>query len=99
MSKRKHSAHSGWVFSRSNDDTMRMRAFSSGTELKIGSNGNSGSFGKYICVTRRVTKEWPNTERWMWAGRQALWWLPQGLALGLLVLLCFLLVVSLWVRL
>ena len=50
-----------------------LRAFSSVTELKIGSNGNSGSPGKYICVTRRETKEWPNTEKWMWAGRQALW--------------------------
>ena len=73
MSKRKQSAQSGMVFSRSKLATMRWRAFSSVTELKIGSNGNSGSPGKYIWVTSRDRNEWPNTEKWMWFGRQALW--------------------------
>ncbi len=39
MSKRNANAQSGTVFSRSNLDTMRSRAFGSVTELKIGSNG------------------------------------------------------------
>ena len=34
--------------------------------------GEEGSPGKYIWVTRRWVKERPNTEKWMWAGRQAL---------------------------
>ena len=28
--------------------------------------------GKYICVTSREMKAWPNTEKWIWAGRHAL---------------------------
>src|ERR1700743_2148786 len=56
MVKREHSAQFGWVFSRSNDDTIRIRALSSGTELKIGSNSNKGSPGKYIWVTSREMK-------------------------------------------
>jgi hypothetical protein len=43
--------------------TIRTRAFSSVTELKIGSNANRGSLGKYICVTIRDRNEWPNTEK------------------------------------
>ena len=57
---------------------MRSRAAGSGTELKIGSWKKSGSPGKYIWVTRRCTKARPKTEKWMCAGRHALWWLPQG---------------------
>ncbi len=64
---------------------MRSRAFGSLTELKIGSNGNSGSPGKYICVTSRDRNEWPNTEKWMCAGRQALGWLPHGYGPGFTV--------------
>ena len=44
----------------------------------MGSNGNSGSPGKYIWVTRRLVKPVPNTEKWMCAGRQALWWFFHG---------------------
>ena len=39
------------------EEIIRARAFSSVTELKIGSYGNRGSPGKYICVTSRETKE------------------------------------------
>ena len=38
----------------------------------IGSYGNSGSLGKYICVTSRWVNAVPKIEKWMWAGRQAL---------------------------
>ena len=51
---------------------MRSRALASLTELKIGSKANSGSPGKYICVTKRVRNDGPNSEKWMCAGRQAL---------------------------
>ncbi len=61
------------------------RAFSSGTELKIGSWKNSGSSGKYIWVTSRCVKARPNTEKWMCAGRQALAWFLHGYAPGLMV--------------
>ena len=54
------------------------RAASSDTELKIGSWANSGSSGKYIWVTSRWVNARPNSEKWMWAGRQALGWLPHG---------------------
>ena len=64
---------------------MRRRACSSRTELKIGSNSNSGSPGKYIWVTRRCVNARPNTEKWMCCGRQALGWLPHGYAPGLIV--------------
>jgi len=57
---------------------MRWRAAASGTELKIGSKGSSGSPGKYICVTSRVPKLGPKSEKCRCAGRQALWWLRQG---------------------
>ena len=42
------------------------------TELKIGSWPNSGSPGKYICVTSRCVNARPNSEKWMCAGRHAL---------------------------
>ena len=44
----------------------------------MGSWARRGSPGKYIWVTRRWVNERPSTEKWMWAGRQALWWLRQG---------------------
>ena len=70
---------SGSVVSRSKlGDHPLARPSGRGTELKIGSNGNSGSPGKYICVTSRWAKARPNSEKWMCAGRQALWWLPHG---------------------
>ena len=57
--------------SRSKRETSRWRARSSGIDWKMGSNGNSGSFGKYICVTMRDAIEAPKSEKWMCAGRQA----------------------------
>ena len=44
-------------------EISRCRARSSGIELKIGSCGNSGSFGKYICVTSRERNDVPNSEK------------------------------------
>ena len=64
---------------------MRLRSFSSRTELKIGSWKNSGSSGKYICVTSRCVNARPNSEKWMCAGRQAFGWLPHGYAPGFTV--------------
>ena len=64
---------------------MRSRAPGSRTALKIGSWAKSGSPGKYICVTSRCANAVPSSEKWMCAGRQALWWLPQGYAPGLIV--------------
>src|ERR1700750_870686 len=58
--------------SRSNAAISRLRACSSGTAWKIGSNASSGSPGKYIWVTRRVANAGPKYEKWMWFGRQAL---------------------------
>src|SRR5690606_26858237 len=78
MSKRNANAHSGTVRLRSNDEINRCRAFSSGIELKIGSWKNSGSSGKYICVTSRWVNAVPNSEKWMCDGRQALSWLRHG---------------------
>ncbi len=66
-------------------DTSRSRARASGTDCMIGSNGNSGSFGKYICVTSRDWNDVPNSEKWMCAGRHALWWFRHGYAPGLIV--------------
>ncbi len=63
----------------------RSRAFASRIELKIGSNGNSGSPGKYICVTSRSVNARPKSEKWMWFGRQALGWFFHGYAPGLTV--------------
>ena len=51
--------------------------------MKIGSNGNSGSPGKYICVTRRVRKVGPNSEKWICAGRQAFVVVPPRIGAGL----------------
>jgi hypothetical protein len=51
----------------------------------MGSCPKSGSPGKYIWVMRRLLKASPKRERWMWAGRQALWWFFQGYAPGLTV--------------
>ena len=48
------------------------------TELKIGSYGNSGSPGKYICVTSRCVNRRPKSEKWMCAGRQAFGGSPTG---------------------
>ena len=59
---------SGSVRSSSKSQIRRSRACSSGIELKIGSNGKSGSPGKYICVTSRSGKARPKTEMWMCAG-------------------------------
>ena len=56
-----------------------------GPALKIGSYGNSGSPGKYICVTSRCVNARPKTEKWMCAGRQAFSWLPHGYEPGLTV--------------
>ena len=78
MSNRKPSAHSGVVVSQSSALTMRMRAAGSRTDWKIGSESNSGSPGKYICVTSRSVNARPKTERWMCAGRQAFGWFRQG---------------------
>ena len=65
--------------------TIRSRACASRTDWKIGSYSNSGSPGKYICVTSRVANAGPNSEKWMCAGRQAFSWLPHGYAPGLIV--------------
>ena len=62
---------SGSVSSRSRRLTSRSRARSSRIELKIGSNANSGSPGKYICVTSRSVNARPKSEKWMWLGRHA----------------------------
>ena len=62
----------------SNAAISRLRAAGSGTQLKIGSSASSGSPGKYIWVISRVAKPGPNSEKWMWFGRQALWWLRHG---------------------
>ena len=64
--------------SRSKRGIIRSRARGSRTELKIGSYANSGSPGKYICVTSRWVNARPKSEKWMCAGRQALSWLPHG---------------------
>ena len=56
------------------------------TELKIGSNSNSGSPGKYIWVTSRSVNARPKTEKWMWFGRQAFGWFGHGYAPGLIVM-------------
>src|SRR6266545_1408486 len=85
MSHWKPSAHSGCVVSRSKRATSSARDFGSRTELKIGSYGNSGSPGKYICVTSRWVNSRPKTEKWMCAGRHAFSWLPHGYAPGLTV--------------
>ena len=57
---------------------MRRCAFGSLTDWKMGSCSKSGSAGKYIWVMRRLLKASPNSERCMWAGRQALSWFFQG---------------------
>jgi len=61
-----------------NVDTRRRRAFASGMLMYMGSRVSSGSPGKYICVTSRPVSDGPNTEKWMWAGRQALGWFCHG---------------------
>src|SRR5699024_11820599 len=66
-------------------DMSRSRAFWSIIAWKIGSSGNSGSPGKYICVIMRWVKSVPNNEKWTWAGRQALWWFFHGYGAGLIV--------------
>src|SRR5439155_20677564 len=53
MSKRKASAHSGCVVSRSKREISNSRAVGSRMDWKIGSWSNKGSPGKYICVTSR----------------------------------------------
>ncbi len=63
----------------------RSRARSSDTQVYIGSASSNGSPGKYICVTSRVRKDGPNSEKWMCEGRHALWWLRQGYAPGRMV--------------
>ena len=67
------------VVSQSKAETSRRRALSSAVQLKIGSCASSGSPGKYICVTRRVAKAGPKTEKWMCAGRQAFAWFRHGI--------------------
>src|SRR5690348_3558388 len=62
-SNRKPSARSGMVVAQSNFEIKRFRAASSPVQLKIGSNGISGSPGKYIWVTNRVAKAGPKTEK------------------------------------
>ena len=52
---------------------------------KTGSVASSGSPAKYICVISRVAKLGPNTEKWMCAGRHALYVLRQGYAPGRMV--------------
>ena len=59
-------------------EIRRSRTLGSGIELKIGSCSKSGSSGKYICVTSRWVKLRPNSEKWMWAGRQAFAWFCHG---------------------
>ena len=78
MSNRNPSAQSGCVSSISNLETSRCRARSSRTELKIGSNGKSGSPGKYIWVTSRSVNARPKSEKWMCFGRHAFGWFPHG---------------------
>src|SRR5262249_29610883 len=72
------SAWSGTVVSQSKVPINRRRARSSRMLVYIGSKSSSGSPGKYICVTRRVTNAGPNSEKWMCAGRHALGWLRHG---------------------
>ena len=50
----------------------------SGMVPTIGHCQIMGSPSKYICVTSLCAKAWPNTEKWMWAGRQSLTRLGQG---------------------
>src|SRR6478609_9586948 len=78
MSQRKASAQDSSVASWSYALIIRRAARSSRTELKIGSWKNSGSSGKYICVTSRCVNACPNRLKWMCAGRQAFGWLPHG---------------------
>src|SRR5262249_51909817 len=63
MSNRNPSAVSGTVLSMSKRAMSRSRTAGSGIDWKIGSYSNSGSPGKYICVTRRWWNERPNTEK------------------------------------
>ena len=67
-------------------EISRLRSRSSRTELKIGSYANNESSGKYICVTSRWVNARPNSEKWMWAGRQALKWFSQGYGPGWIVM-------------
>ena len=62
--------------SRGRDQPLARRG--SRTDWKIGSAANSGSPGKYICVTRRSVNARPKIEKWMWAGRHALGWFATG---------------------
>ncbi len=56
-----------------------------GDRLEIGSSANSGSPGKYIWVIIRCVNSVPNNEKWMCAGRHALWWFFHGYGPGLIV--------------
>src|SRR5919108_544652 len=67
MSNSYASAQLSCEASRRNRLTISSRSFGSRTELKIGSCGNSGSPGKYICVTSRSSNKRPITEKWMCA--------------------------------
>src|SRR5690606_25499389 len=49
-----------------------------GTALEIGASGSSGSPSKSFWVPSRLPSDVPSREKWMWAGRQALGWLPHG---------------------
>ena len=53
----------------------------------IGRSGRAprGSPGKYIWVMSLLLNASPKSERWMWAGRQALSWFFHGYAPGLIV--------------
>ena len=50
----------------------------SGIERTIGHFQIIGSPSKYICVISRCAKPWPNTEKWICAGRQSLGPFGQG---------------------
>ena len=68
--------------SRTGDRAVRA-PLGSRIELKIGSNGKSGSPGKYICVTSRSVTARPNSEKWMCAGRHAFGWFAPRVGAGL----------------
>ena len=63
-------------------DQAAARALSSAVQLKIGSAASSGSPGKYICVTRRVAKAGPKTEKWMCAGPPGVVVVAPGIGAG-----------------
>ena len=78
MSHSKASAHSGRLGQvEPRRSAARARPVGDRVEDRVLS-ANSGSSGKYICVTSRCVNARPNSEKWMCAGRHALRGCPTG---------------------